>query len=63
VLPTPLGGVRLPAGTPVAAFSNLDPTNPLNNLCPDLVENEGHWFGAGLSASDQHALKEFLKTQ
>ncbi|HEX3763953.1 MAG TPA: hypothetical protein VHW23_34900, partial [Kofleriaceae bacterium] len=63
VLPTPLGGVPLPAGTPVAAFANLDPTNPLSNLCPDLVENEGHWFGAELSASDQHALKEFLKTQ
>ncbi len=63
VLPTPLGNVPLPAGTPVATFANLDPAKPLNNLCPDLVENEGHRFGEWLSAADKYALKEFLKTQ
>jgi hypothetical protein len=63
VIPTPLGDLPLPAGTPVATFANLDPTNPQNNLCPDLVENEGHRFGAQLSSPDKYALKEFLKTQ
>lgn len=60
---TPLGDLPLPAGTPVAAFANLDPANPLNNLCPDLVENGGHRFGAWLSPADKYALKEFLKTR
>src|SRR5690242_19573267 len=46
VLPTPLGPVTLPQGTPVPAFANLDPQNPLRNLCLDLVENGGHYFGA-----------------
>ena len=44
-----LGALQLPAGTPVAAFANADPTNPLNNQCPDLIENEGHYYGALLS--------------
>lgn len=55
--------LTLPAGTPVAAFANLDPTNPLNNLCPDFAENQGHYFGMFLSASDKYALTEWLKTQ
>jgi mono/diheme cytochrome c family protein len=62
-LPTPLGPVTLPAGTPVAAFANLDPKNPLHNLCPDLIENAGHYYGALLPAADKYALKEFLKTR
>ncbi len=61
-LPPPLGNITLPTGTPVALFSNLDPANPLHNLCPDLIENEGHTFGAGLSRDEKRALKEFLKT-
>lgn len=63
VVPTPLGDIPLPAGTPVAVFANVDPAHPLDNRCPDLIENEGHLFGASLSATDKYALKEFLKTQ
>ena len=55
--------LTLPAGTPVAAFANLDPTNPLNNLCPDFAENQGHYYGAFLSPSDKYALTEYLKTK
>ena len=62
-VPTPLGPVTIPAGTPVALFANLDPTNPLNNLCPDVVENEGHTFGWWLSDDDKYALTEWLKTR
>jgi mono/diheme cytochrome c family protein len=62
-VPTPVGPITLPAGTPVAAFANLDPTNPLNNLCPDFFENQGHYFGAFLLPSDKYALTEWLKTQ
>jgi len=60
-----LGGVSLtlPAGTPVALFANLNPANPLQNLCPDLLENQGHTFGWELSASDKAALTEYLKTK
>lgn len=61
-LPPPLGEITLPAGYPVALFSNLDPANPLNNLCPDLVENKGHTFGSDLTAREKYALREFLKT-
>jgi len=63
VLPT---GATLPAGTPVGAFANSDGAG--GTLCPgaqsgfDLVENEGHFFGAALSDADKYALKEFLKT-
>jgi mono/diheme cytochrome c family protein len=62
-VPSPIGAITLPAGTPVAAFANLDPTNPLNNLCPDFFENQGHYYGAFLSPSDKYALVEFLKTK
>jgi hypothetical protein len=55
--------LTLPAGTPVAAFANLDPTNPLNNLCPDFGENQGHYYGAFLLPSDKYALTEYLKTK
>jgi hypothetical protein len=63
VLPT---GQTLPAGTPVAAFADSDGQG--GTLCPgaqnglDLVEVEGHTYGATLSDSDKYALKEFLKT-
>ncbi len=60
-LPTPI-----PAGTPVAVFANADPTDPTNllkNKCLDLLENQGHYFGATLSASDKYALTEYLKTK
>jgi mono/diheme cytochrome c family protein len=62
-VPTPLGPVTLPAGTPVAAFANLNPANPLQNLCPDFPENQGHYYGMLLSPSDKYALKEWLKTK
>jgi len=58
-----LGSLQLPAGTPVALFANADPTNPLNNHCPDLVENEGHIYGWNLSPLEKSALVEFLKTR
>lgn len=63
VLPTPIGQVTVPAGFPVALYANLDPHNPLVNLCPDLVENQGHYYGVLLSPHDKRALKEFLKTR
>ena len=53
----------LPPGTPVGLFANADPAHPDVNLCPDLDETEGHTFGAGLSAQEKYALKEWLKTQ
>jgi hypothetical protein len=56
-------GLQLPAGTPVALFANANPANPLDNHCPDLVENEGHYYGALLSDKDKAALVEFLKTK
>ena len=59
-IPTPIGPAILPAGTPVAAFANVQ--NGVN-LCPDFPENQGHYFGAALSASDKYALKEWLKTK
>jgi hypothetical protein len=40
----------------------FNPQNPLQNLCPDLIENEGHTFGSDLSTADKYALREFLKT-
>jgi hypothetical protein len=54
-------GLPLPAGTPVAAFANLNPATG-QNLCPEFVENGGHYFGAWLSPDDKYALTEFLKT-
>lgn len=54
-------GTTLPAGTPVAAYANVNPANG-ENLCPDYAENQGHYFGALLSPSDKHALTEWLKT-
>ncbi len=55
-------GTTLPAGTPVAAFANVNPANG-DNLCADYAENQGHYFGALLSSSDKHALTEWLKTR
>ena len=63
LLPTSSGtAVTLPARTPIAEFASIDP-NTGENLCPDLIENGGHYFGAGLSDKDKHALTEFLKTR
>jgi mono/diheme cytochrome c family protein len=62
VLPTPAGPVTLPVGTPVASFANLDPAHPGTNLCPELVENAGHTYGAALSDADKYALTEYVKT-
>jgi hypothetical protein len=59
-VPTPVGALTLPAGTPVFAFANQ---HGATNLCPDPVENEGHYFGAFLSPSDKRALTEYLKTR
>ena len=56
------GGVQLPAGIPVALFANVNPATG-QNLCPDLVENEGHLYGALLSSTDKANLIEFLKTK
>jgi hypothetical protein len=61
-LPTPSGVLTLPAGTPIAEFANIDPSSGVN-LCPDLIENQGHYFGAELSEEEKYALKEFLKTR
>jgi cytochrome c5 len=61
-LPRPWGTITLPTGTPVALFSNLDPQNPLHNLCLDLIENGGHLYGVSLSPHEKYALREFLKT-
>jgi hypothetical protein len=55
-------GTQLPAGTPVAAYANVNPANG-QNLCADYAENQGHYFGALLSSSDKYALKEYLKTK
>lgn len=61
--PIQVGPLTLPIGTPVALFANLDPANPLQNRCPDLFENQGHYFGAFLSSADKRALIEYLKTK
>jgi mono/diheme cytochrome c family protein len=53
--------VNLPAGIPVGAFANVDRATGVN-LCPDLVENEGHSYGANLSPTDKYNLTEYLKT-
>lgn len=57
-----LGPLILPAGTPIAWFANRNPRSPAENLCPDLVENQGHYFGWSLPAADKRALIEYLKT-
>jgi hypothetical protein len=61
-LPTPDGVITLPAGTPVADFASTDP-NSGANLCPDAIENKGHYFGAELTEEEKYALTEFLKTR
>ena len=61
-LSTPSGVLVFPAGTPIGQFSNLDPVSGVN-LCPDFIENQGHYFGAELSDEDKYALREFLKTR
>ena len=32
------------------------------SLCPDLVEDRGHYFGTDLPDDDKRALIEFIKT-
>jgi hypothetical protein len=59
----PAPPLTLPKGTPVNLFANLDPTNPLHNLCLELVENGGHYYGKDLTQADKYALKEWLKTR
>jgi hypothetical protein len=61
-LPTPSGVVTLPVGTPIAQFASIDP-NSGDNLCPDFIENQGHYFGVELSSEEKYALTEFLKTR
>lgn len=56
-------GVTLPAGTPVNAYANVDPSDPTKNRCDEVVENGGHYFGASLSHTDKRALVEYLKTR
>jgi mono/diheme cytochrome c family protein len=70
---TPDCSVNAPPGTPVAFFADVAPDH-FTSLCPggvvnpqtgqgfDAVENEGHYFGATLSAADKYALIEYLKT-
>lgn len=58
-----IGEVTVPAGTPVARFANVDPSDPRVNLCPDEEEIDGHRYGASLSSGDKYALTEFLKTR
>jgi hypothetical protein len=53
----------LPAGgTPIMQFANVDPSIGAN-LCPDLAENKGRYFGPELSAENKYARKEFLKAR
>ena len=61
-IPTPLGPVTLPAGTPVAAFANLNPATG-QNRCADFLENQGHYFGSAMLPSDKKAVTEYLKTK
>jgi len=56
------GPVTLPAGTPVAAYANVNPATGANR-CPDYLENQGHYFGMLLSDKDKKALTEYLKTK
>jgi len=42
-------------------FANLKAKR--ENLCLDLIENQGHYFGAALPAEDKVALMEYLKTK
>ena len=57
-----LGSLALPAGTPIAFFASRNPRHPTENLCPDLFENQGHYFGSDLYPWDKRALIEYLKT-
>jgi hypothetical protein len=61
-LPSSSGPLILPAGTPIASFASRNPRDPSENLCPDLFENQGHYFGWYLFPWDKRALIEYLKT-
>jgi hypothetical protein len=61
-VPLPSGPLILPAGTPIGFFASRNPRDPSKNLCPDLFENQGHYFGWYLSPRDKRALIEYLKT-
>ncbi len=61
-IPGPTGPITLPAGFPVALYANLNPATG-QNRCPDIFENQGHYFGSALSTKDKTALTEYLKTK
>lgn len=60
-------------GEPKAKFAELQPKNHYAgldkmmqkllevNLCPDFVEDRGHWYGRDLSTEDKRALIEYMK--
>jgi mono/diheme cytochrome c family protein len=61
-VPKPGGGFdTLPAGIPVNAIASKGYCD--NPLLGDFFENQGHYFGSALPASDKYALKEYLKTK
>jgi cytochrome c5 len=62
LVPSPSGALILPAGTPIALFASRNPRDPAANLCPELVENQGHYFGWALPPAEKRALIEYLKT-
>lgn len=61
-LPTSAGVITLPVGTPIADFASTDPSSGAN-LCPDAIENKGHYYGADLTEAEKYVLTEFLKTR
>ena len=60
-------------GSPKAKFAELQPKNHHAglskmmekllevNLCPDFIEDRGHWYGRDLSSEDKRALIEYMK--
>jgi hypothetical protein len=52
-----LGDIGVTPDNPVVATALLGMTQ-----CPDLIEDNGHYFGTWLSDDDKRALIEFLKT-
>ena len=68
--PRPLATQIGMEGLGLIGLAGVTPDNPvvanalltLFNQCPDLVEDEGHYFGTELSDSDKSALIEYIKT-
>lgn len=54
-------GRNVPKGTPIAMVANMSPHDG-KNLCPDYIEDKGHYYGEDLPDEDKRALIEFLKT-